>query len=90
MNVQVKFDANGNGFLEVWRDGVQIVDYHGAIGSGGAETYWKEGVLPRAGGGSNDGGLSKPADNDRSGIGPHDTDQPTRPRRRRRRTSRRR
>ena len=43
MNIQVKFDNNGNGFLEVWRDGVQIVDYHGSIGTGAA-TYWKEGI----------------------------------------------
>ncbi len=43
MNIQVKFDANGNGFLKVWRDGVQIVNYHGSIGTGAA-TYWKEGI----------------------------------------------
>ncbi|WOH67865.1 heparin lyase I family protein [Bradyrhizobium sp. BWA-3-5] len=47
MDVQVKFDANGNGFLRVWRDGVQIVDYHGSIGTGAA-TYWKEGVYRSA------------------------------------------
>ncbi|SIO34856.1 Polysaccharide lyase [Bradyrhizobium erythrophlei] len=44
MNVQVNFDPNGNGYLNVWRDGVQIVKYQGAIGMAGATYYWKEGV----------------------------------------------
>jgi Polysaccharide lyase len=43
MNVKVKFDNNRNGFLSVWRDGTNIVDYHGPIGTGAA-TYWKEGI----------------------------------------------
>lgn len=43
MKVQVKFDNNRNGALRVWRDGVQIVDHHGSIGTG-AETYWKQGI----------------------------------------------
>lgn len=43
MNVKVQFDNNRNGFLSVWRDGANIVDYHGAIGTG-AGTYWKEGI----------------------------------------------
>ncbi|WOH69763.1 heparin lyase I family protein [Bradyrhizobium sp. BWA-3-5] len=47
MNIQVKFDNNGNGFLRVWRDGVQIVDYHGSIGTGAA-TYWKQGIYRSA------------------------------------------
>jgi hypothetical protein len=44
MNVQVNFDPNGNGYLNVWRDGVQIVKYQGAIGMAGANYYWKEGI----------------------------------------------
>ena len=43
-NVQVNFDPNGNGSLNVWRDGVQIVKYQGAIGMAGANYYWKEGI----------------------------------------------
>jgi Polysaccharide lyase len=43
MDIQLKTDPNGNGFLEVWRDGVQIVDYHGSIGTGAA-IYWKQGI----------------------------------------------
>ncbi|SIO34660.1 Polysaccharide lyase [Bradyrhizobium erythrophlei] len=44
MNVQVNFDPNGNGYLNVSRDGVQIVKYQGAIGMAGASYYWKEGI----------------------------------------------
>jgi Polysaccharide lyase len=44
MNIQVKFDPSGNGFLNVWRDGVQIVNYQGPIGYGGQSYYFKEGV----------------------------------------------
>ncbi|KRQ97122.1 hypothetical protein CQ10_29425 [Bradyrhizobium valentinum] len=44
MNVQVNFDPNGNGYLNVWRDGVLIVKYQGAIGMAGASYYWKEGI----------------------------------------------
>lgn len=47
MNIQVKFDNHRNGFLQVWRDGVQIVDYHGSIGTG-AGTYWKQGIYRSA------------------------------------------
>jgi hypothetical protein len=47
MDIQVKFDANSNGFLRVWRDGVQIVDYRGSIGTGAA-TYWKQGIYRSA------------------------------------------
>lgn len=45
MNIQVNFDNTGNGYLNVWRDGVQIVDYNGSIGyESGQSYYWKEGV----------------------------------------------
>ena len=42
MNVKVRFDKD-NGFLSVWRDGINIVDYRGPIGTG-AGTYWKQGI----------------------------------------------
>jgi hypothetical protein len=45
MNIQVNFDNNSSGYLNVWRDGVQIVHYQGPIGYGSGETYyWKAGI----------------------------------------------
>jgi len=44
INVQVNFDPNGNGYLNVWRDGAQIVKYEGAIGMAGASYNWQEGI----------------------------------------------
>ncbi|WP_198026662.1 heparin lyase I family protein, partial [Bradyrhizobium sp. ARR65] len=46
MNMQVDFGSNGNGTLKVWRDGVEIVNYSGPLGSGTSNEsyYWKEGV----------------------------------------------
>lgn len=45
MHIQVKFNYNGNGFLNVWRDGIQIVSYRGSIGYNfGNGTYWKNGL----------------------------------------------
>ncbi|KRQ97109.1 heparin lyase I family protein [Bradyrhizobium valentinum] len=44
MNVQLKMDPSGNGFVDAWRDGVQVVNYHGATGMAGAQYYWKEGI----------------------------------------------
>ena len=43
IQVQGSFQDNANGFVEVWINGVQVVDYHGPIGYG-AGNYWKEGV----------------------------------------------
>ena len=43
MKVRVRFDNNRDGFLSVWRDGANIVDYRGSIGTGAA-TYWKQGI----------------------------------------------
>ncbi|WP_136623504.1 heparin lyase I family protein, partial [Bradyrhizobium centrolobii] len=43
VHVEVNFQNNSSGFLEVWINGQQVVDYHGAIGYGGG-VYWKEGV----------------------------------------------
>jgi hypothetical protein len=34
MRIDVKFDERGNGFADVWRDGVKIVNYDGKIGFG--------------------------------------------------------
>ena|GEM_PF-2743437 len=35
--------VNGNGYLEVWINGTQVVNYHGPLGYG-APTYWEEGL----------------------------------------------
>lgn len=43
IDIKVNFDVTGKGFLEVWRDGSQIVDYDGPIGYGYG-VYWKHGV----------------------------------------------
>jgi hypothetical protein len=48
MNIQVDFDPSGNGFLNVYRDGTQIVNYKGALGIPGAQYYWKEGIYRAA------------------------------------------
>ena len=43
MKIDTNFAPDSSGYLYVWRDGVQIVNYHGPIGYGDA-TYWKEGI----------------------------------------------
>src|SRR5262249_2257496 len=43
ITIEANFQNNANGFLEVWRDGTEIVNYHGAIGYG-QSVYWKEGI----------------------------------------------
>ena len=43
MKIDTNFANDSSGYLYVWRDGVQIVNYHGPIGYGDA-TYWKEGI----------------------------------------------
>jgi Ca2+-binding RTX toxin-like protein len=44
MQIDAKFDAT-NGYLHMVRDGVTIVDYHGAFGwDNMGSVYWKEGV----------------------------------------------
>ena len=43
MKIDVKFSNDSTGYLYVWRDGVQIVNYHGPIGFGDT-MYWKEGI----------------------------------------------
>ncbi|MCB1498892.1 MAG: heparin lyase I family protein [Bauldia sp.] len=42
MKVEANFSTSG-GYLHVWRDGVQIVDYQGPLGYDNG-VYWKEGV----------------------------------------------
>jgi hypothetical protein len=46
MDLQMKMDPTGNtGFVNVWRDGVEIASYHGQVGSAvGSQYYWKEGI----------------------------------------------
>ncbi len=43
MKISANFENDNNGFLDVWRDGTQIVDYNGPIGYG-YDVYWKMGV----------------------------------------------
>ncbi len=43
IDITVKFGVNGKGFLDVTRDGTQIVDYDGPIGYGDG-VYWKYGI----------------------------------------------
>jgi hypothetical protein len=43
VHVEVNFQNNSSGFLEVWINGQQVVDYHGPVGYGGG-VYWKEGI----------------------------------------------
>jgi hypothetical protein len=44
LNFQLNMNPNGNGYVGVWLDGNQIVNYHGAVGATGSEYYWKEGI----------------------------------------------
>jgi hypothetical protein len=43
VQIEGSFQDNANGFLDIWINGVQVVDYRGPIGYG-ASNYWKEGV----------------------------------------------
>jgi Ca2+-binding RTX toxin-like protein len=43
MDIEVRFENNGNGFLNIWRDGVKIVSYSGPIGYDNG-VYWKYGI----------------------------------------------
>lgn len=45
IKITIKFDPFGNGMLDVWRDGVQLVDYSGPLGyNDSTGPYWKEGI----------------------------------------------
>jgi hypothetical protein len=49
IDIHVRFGNQNDGVLSVWRDGIQIADYHGAIGFGAGQTYyWKAGVYRAA------------------------------------------
>ena len=43
MDIEVRFENNSTGFLNVWRDGVKIVSYSGPLGYDNG-VYWKYGV----------------------------------------------
>ncbi len=43
MDIEVRFENNGNGFLNVWRDGEKIVTYEGPVGYDNG-VYWKYGI----------------------------------------------
>lgn len=44
--IELKINAGGTGTCKVWRDGTQIVNFSGALGSGVANDthYWKQGI----------------------------------------------
>ncbi|MET0529188.1 MAG: heparin lyase I family protein [Microvirga sp.] len=49
IKMTVKFDPFGNGILDVWRDGVQLVNYRGPLGyNDQIGPYWKHGVYREA------------------------------------------
>ena len=43
MKIVTNFMNDETGFAQIWRDGVQIVNYSGPLGYGQA-TFWKEGI----------------------------------------------
>jgi large repetitive protein len=43
VQVEASFQNNASGFVEIWINGTQVVDYHGPVGYGGG-VYWKEGI----------------------------------------------
>jgi hypothetical protein len=44
IQIQARFASDSTGYLEMWRDGVQIVDYHGVLGDPGANYNLKLGI----------------------------------------------
>lgn len=45
MKLDIRFDAAGKGYAEIWRDGTKIVEYDGPLGYTNQKvTYWKQGV----------------------------------------------
>lgn len=49
IKLTVKFDPFGNGLLDVWRDGIQLVDYNGPLGfNDQVGPYWKNGIYRKA------------------------------------------
>jgi hypothetical protein len=43
IHMNVKFDINGNGYVQLYRDGVLLVNYQGPLGYGNGN-YWKMGI----------------------------------------------
>jgi hypothetical protein len=42
---EMNMNPSGNGFVKVWLDGSQIVDYRGAVGANSPQQYyWKQGI----------------------------------------------
>jgi hypothetical protein len=49
IKITMKFDPFGDGMLDVWRDGVQLVNYDGPLGyNDEIGPYWKQGVYREA------------------------------------------
>jgi hypothetical protein len=45
MKLDIRLDAGGKGFAEIWRDGKKIVEYDGPLGYVNQKvTYWRQGV----------------------------------------------
>lgn len=44
ITLQMNMNPTGNGYVGVWIDGTQVVNYHGPVGAAGAQYYWKEGI----------------------------------------------
>ena len=44
IQIRANFSTDSTGFLQIWRDGVQIVDYHGQLGSETGGQYLKLGI----------------------------------------------
>jgi hypothetical protein len=47
IRIQANVDNTSKGYLDVWVNGVEIVNYHGPLGYGAA-TYWEEGLYRSA------------------------------------------
>ena len=43
IKITARFSNDDNGFVDVWRDGKQLVDYNGPLGYG-YDVYWKHGI----------------------------------------------
>jgi hypothetical protein len=44
LSSQMVMGPSGGGYVGVWLNGTQIVDYHGAVGATNSEYYWKMGI----------------------------------------------
>jgi hypothetical protein len=47
VKMQANADNTGRGLLDIWVDGVEVVNYHGPLGYG-APTYWEQGLYRSA------------------------------------------